>query len=86
MDSFNKNGISSEMYVSKEVFGGTKCTGQFPDQRSCGEQGGRRNLLPENVTDKVTQRLHDCVRHIKTLPEVRANYMTLEDYHVKEVV
>ena len=36
--------------------------------------------VEENVTDEATQRLHDCVQHIKTLPEVRANYMTLEDY------
>ena len=36
--------------------------------------------VDENVTDEATRQVHDCVRHIKTLPEVRREYMTLGDY------
>ena len=36
--------------------------------------------VDENVTDEATQRVHDCVKHIKTLPEVRKEYMTLGNY------
>lgn len=32
-----------------------------------------------NVTDDITKTLHDCVCKVKTLPEVRTGYMTLEE-------
>lgn len=34
----------------------------------------------ENVTDQATARLHDYVSRVKTLPEVKDAYMTLEEY------
>lgn len=33
----------------------------------------------DNVTDDITKTLHDCVCRVKTLPEVRTGYMTLEE-------
>ena len=54
-----------------------------------GTQGGTdsiKNLLNylqeskmKNVTDDITKAIHDCVRKVKTLPEVRCGYMTLEE-------
>ena len=32
-----------------------------------------------NVTNEATQRLHDCVSRVRVLPEVRMEYMTLEE-------
>lgn len=32
-----------------------------------------------NVTDDITKEIHDCVCKVKTLPEVRTGYMTLEE-------
>ena len=36
--------------------------------------------VESNVRDVTTQQVHDCVRYIKDLPEVRGEYMTVEDY------
>lgn len=33
----------------------------------------------ENVTDEATRKLHACVSKVKVLPEVRMEYMTLEE-------
>ena len=32
-----------------------------------------------NVTDDITEEIHECVCKVKTLPEVRMGYMTLEE-------
>ena len=33
----------------------------------------------QNVTDDITKEMHECVCKVKTLPEVRSGYMTLEE-------
>ena len=38
------------------------------------------NSVEMNVKDAATQRVHECVRHIKDLSETRDDYMTVEKY------
>ena len=37
-----------------------------------------------NVTDDATRKIHECVNKVKVLPEVRNEYMTLEDLFREE--
>lgn len=38
-----------------------------------------QNSTINNVTDEVTQKLHECINRVKVSPEVRMEYMTLEE-------
>ena len=39
-----------------------------------------RDSVEGNVNDAATRQVYDCVRYIKELPEVRGEYMTVEQY------
>lgn len=39
-----------------------------------------KNSIEENAVNETTRKIHNCVNHVRILPEVRTEYMTLEDY------
>lgn len=39
-----------------------------------------KNSREENATSELTRRVHDCVNRVKVMPEVKQEYMVLEEY------
>lgn len=39
-----------------------------------------KNSIEENAVNETTRKIHNCVNQVRMLPEVRTEYMTLEDY------